>query len=289
MDQNETIDKNVTSSNNEKNFDTQNSFQKTCAKTENKKPIETVSIPSLFRYATTLDIIYMLIGTTGGIGNGATFAVLLFLIGNLLNSFTARSTDICTLNFTALAIQYCPPGYQLVASNYFSSSFICHFNQTTFDFQGAIQKQILYVVIIGCICLVLSYIQVTFWSMAAERQTKAIRKKIFQSILRKEIVYFDIHKAGELYTKLTDNVDKIHDGIGDILGFIKGWKLTLAMLSLSPLLFISVALFSKLVSSLTAMELKAYGKAGAIAEEVFSSIRTVLSYNGQEREEKRRS
>ncbi|CAF4209005.1 unnamed protein product, partial [Rotaria sordida] len=286
MDQNETIDKNVKSSNNKENFDKQNSFQKTCDKTENKKPIETVSIPSLFQYATILDIIYMLIGTTGGLGNGATFAALLFLIGNLLNSFTARSTDICTLNFTALAIEYCPPGYQLVASNYFSSSFICHFNQTTFDFQGAIEKQILYVVIIGCICLVLSYIQVTFWSMAAERQTKAIRKKIFQSILRKEIAYFDILKAGELYTKLTDNVDKIHDGIGDILGFIKGWKLTLAMLSLSPLLFISVALFSKLVSSLTAMELKAYGKAGAIAEEVFSSIRTVLSYNGQEREEK---
>jgi hypothetical protein len=35
------------------------------------------------------------------------------------------------------------------------------------------------------------------------------------------------------------------------------------------------------------MELRAYGKAGAIAEEVFSSIRTVFSYNGQSREEKR--
>jgi hypothetical protein len=35
------------------------------------------------------------------------------------------------------------------------------------------------------------------------------------------------------------------------------------------------------------MELKAYGRAGAIAEEVFSSIRTVLSYNGQAREENR--
>jgi hypothetical protein len=33
-----------------------------------------------------------------------------------------------------------------------------------------------------------------------------------------------------------------------------------------------------------ATELKAYGKAGAIAEEAISSIRTVLSYNGQERE-----
>ena len=35
--------------------------------------------------------------------------------------------------------------------------------------------------------------------------------------------------------------------------------------------------------NLTAVELKAYGKAGAIAEEVISSIRTVLAYNGQEK------
>ncbi|CAF3925575.1 unnamed protein product [Rotaria sp. Silwood1] len=248
----------------------------------------------------------MLVGSIGGLGNGATFVVMIFLFGNLLNSFTDRSTDTCTLNFTALAIEYCPPGYQLVASNYFSSLFICHFNHTIFDFQTAIQKRILYLVAIGCICIVLSYIQVTFWSIAAERQTKAIRKKMFQSILRKEIAYFDIHKAGELNTKLIDNVDKIHDGIGDKIGsasqfmatffcgltmgkfsFVNGWKLTLIMLSVSPFLFISVALFSKLASSLTVTELEAYSKAGAIAEEVFSSIRTVLAYNGQEREEKR--
>lgn len=42
-----------------------------------------------------------------------------------------------------------------------------------------------------------------------------------------------------------------------------------------------------MASSLTAMELKAYGKAGAIAEEVFGSIRTVFAYNGQEREKQR--
>ena len=54
--------------------------------------------------------------------------------------------------------------------------------------------------------------------MPAERQTKAIRENLFRSILRKEIVYFDTHKTGELNTKLTDNVDKIHDGIGDKLG-----------------------------------------------------------------------
>jgi len=35
---------------------------------------------------------------------------------------------------------------------------------------------------------------------------------------------------------------------------------------------------------LTVEELKAYGLAGNIAEEVISSIRTVFSYNGQEKE-----
>jgi ABC-type multidrug transport system fused ATPase/permease subunit len=54
--------------------------------------------------------------------------------------------------------------------------------------------------------------------MPAERQTRAIRKKLFLSILRKEIVFFDTHKTGELNTKLTDDIDKIHDGIGDKLG-----------------------------------------------------------------------
>jgi hypothetical protein len=38
------------------------------------------------------------------------------------------------------------------------------------------------------------------------------------------------------------------------------------------------------VIKMTAIELKAYGKAGTVAEEVISSIRTVLSYNGQEKE-----
>lgn len=34
-------------------------------------------------------------------------------------------------------------------------------------------------------------------------------------------------------------------------------------------------------------QLKAYGNAGAVAEEVISAIRTVLSYNGQKRETQR--
>jgi ATP-binding cassette subfamily B (MDR/TAP) protein 1 len=56
--------------------------------------------------------------------------------------------------------------------------------------------------------------------MSAERQTRTIRRILFRSIIHKEMTYFDIHNTGELNTKLTDNVNTIHDGIGDKVGVV---------------------------------------------------------------------
>ena len=39
-----------------------------------------------------------------------------------------------------------------------------------------------------------------------------------------------------------------------------------------------------MVTKLSVIEVETYGKAGTVAEEVISSIRTVLSYNGQKKE-----
>ncbi|CAF1145696.1 unnamed protein product [Adineta ricciae] len=248
----------------------------------------------------------MLIGTAGGLAHGVLMPLMIIVFGSLLNTFTDRTADLCTMNYTAVAIESCPPGYQLSISNILASLSICNFtvtNGTSVDFQGLVMTQINYMVALGCVSIILGYVQVAFWSMPAERQTRTIRQNLFRSILRKEIVYFDTHKTGELNTRLTDDVDKIHDGIGDklgsaaqflasfitglIIGFAKGWKLTLVVLSMSPLLFASALVLSQFASSLTAKELKAYGRAGAVAEEVFSAIRTVFCYNGQERETKR--
>lgn len=107
--------------------------------------------------------------------------------------------------------------------------------------------------------MLLTYVRVSFWMLTSERQSRIIRKKLFTSILRQEMGWFDTYKSGELNSRLTDDIDKIKDGIGDKLGnafqfissfisgiaigFIRGWKLTLVILSLSPILiFLSVAL-----------------------------------------------
>ncbi len=68
--------------------------------------------------------------------------------------------------------------------------------------------------------------------------------------------------------------------IAVVIAFFKGWKLTLVILSCSPLLFAASLAFTKLAAVLNINELKAYGKAGAIAEETLTAIRTVLAFNG---------
>ena len=70
----------------------------------------------------------------------------------------------------------------------------------------------------GAASTVFSYFQVAFWLMAAERQTRLIRRSLFRSILRQEIGWFDVYKSGELTNRLTDDITKIKDGIGDKLG-----------------------------------------------------------------------
>lgn len=150
-----------------------------------------------------------------------------------------------------------------------------------FDFINETRKQSLYLVAIGFATIVLTYLQVVLGSIPAERQTRAIRQFLLRSIVSKEISYFDQHAAGELSTSLTGVVDKIHNGIGDKLGFTaqfmtsfvtgfvigkslllsqrklrlsdfagfaRGWKLTLVILPASLLIFVSTTLLSKVDS-----------------------------------------
>ena len=50
-----------------------------------------------------------------------------------------------------------------------------------------------------------------------------------------------------------------------------------------------VYIFDQMSTSATQKELSAYAKAGAVAEEVFSSIRTVFAFGGEKKESKRYS
>lgn len=74
-----------------------------------------------------------------------------------------------------------------------------------------------------------------------------------------------------------------------IIAFIYGWKLTLIVLSCSPIIIFATAIVAKVQSSLSALELAAYGQAGSVAEEVLGAVRTVVAFNGEQKEIERYS
>uniref|UniRef100_A0A8C5RXF6 Bile salt export pump n=1 Tax=Laticauda laticaudata TaxID=8630 RepID=A0A8C5RXF6_LATLA len=121
----------------------------------------------------------------------------------------------------------------------------------------------------------------------------------FRKIMRMDIGWFDCTSVGELNTRISDDINKINDAIADqvaifiqrfttfvcgfLLGFVRGWKLTLVIIAVSPLIGIGAGI----IGLLTGLELKAYAKAGAIADEVLSSIRTVAAFGGEKKEVER--
>uniref|UniRef100_A0A8C4WST4 ABC-type xenobiotic transporter n=1 Tax=Gopherus evgoodei TaxID=1825980 RepID=A0A8C4WST4_9SAUR len=213
-----------------------------------------------FAYADWLDIILMIIGLIAAVANGTGLPLIIVVFGEMTNSFVMIGQAV---NMSSAAEK--PPAI---------------FSRFAYYYAG-----------IGFAAVILSTIQVGTFLTSAARQTARIRQKFFFAVLHQEMAWFDTSQIGTLNTQLTDDINTIHEGIGDkicifvqffatfltgiVIEFIYGWKLSLVILSVSPLL---AAAF---LASFTTKELSAYARAGSVAEEILTSIRTVVAFNGQ--------
>ncbi|XP_039593488.1 ATP-dependent translocase ABCB1-like [Polypterus senegalus] len=253
-------------------------------KKKNKKEelAKSVGIFQLFHYADTLDIILMIIGLVCSAAHGVALPIMIVVFGQMTDSFVSSGIQVnITVNSTLNA-----------------SSSDCP-QVTGMDIQAAMTRNAYYFITIGFFVLILATIQVATFLLSSSRQTQRIREKFFYAVLHQHMGWFDVHELGTLNTRLTDDVNKIKEGLGDkiciflqffcafisgiIIGFVHGWKLTLVILSVSPLIGVSAAVWSKILATLTSKELTSYAKAGAIAEEALVAIRTVVAFNGQQK------
>ncbi|KAM9386940.1 ATP-dependent translocase ABCB1-like [Phaethornis superciliosus] len=241
---------------------------------ENKKKVEKAKMVSpftMFRYSSCSDKLLMILGTLLAIAHGSSLPIAMIIFGDMTDSFV----DFGESNST--------------------------------EFLGTLEEEMTrysyYYTAIAAAVLLAAYAQTSFWTLAAGRQVKKIRENFFHAIMRQEIGWFDVNDVGELNTRLLDDVSKINEGIGDkiallvqsltafltgfIVGLIRGWKLTLVILAISPVLGLSATLWAKVLSAFTDKEQAAYAKAGAVAEEVLGAVRTVIAFGGQEKEIKR--
>ncbi|XP_026736582.1 multidrug resistance protein 1B-like isoform X2 [Trichoplusia ni] len=137
-------------------------------------------------------------------------------------------------------------------------------------------------------------------NVTALNQVHKIRQEYLKAVLNQDFAYFDRHQTGDFASKMTDDVIKLEEGIGDkvsafvyslttaigciVMAMLKGWKLALLCLTTTPVTFLLVGLTGRIADRLYKKEAEQTGRASAIAQEVLSSIRTVYSFNGQQKE-----
>ncbi|XP_058405180.1 bile salt export pump isoform X3 [Diceros bicornis minor] len=267
---------------------------------EKKSSSGQVGFFQLFRFASTTDIWLMFVGSLCAFLHGLAYPGVLLIFGTITDAFIDYDVEVQELKI---------PGKACVNNTvvWINSSLNQNVTNGTpcglLNIESEMIKFAGYYAGVAVAVLITAYIQICFWVIAAAHQTQKIRKLYFRRIMRMEIGWFDCNSVGELNTRFSDDINKINDAIADqtaifiqrmttsicgfLLGFYQGWKLTLVIMSVSPLIGIGAAVIGLSVSKFTDQELKAYAKAGSVADEVISSMRTVAAFGGENKEVER--
>lgn len=249
------------------------------AKDDKKEEEPMVGFMEVFRYATKCDTALMILGMFAALIQGAGLPVMIIVFGETIDDFsdyTNATNVIANLGNSTNATLPVP------------------------DLFGNITTMAYYFIGIGAAVMIFGALQQGCFAVTAENQAVQIRVTFFRAVLRQNIGWFDENSVGELTSRMTDDINKIKNGIGGkignllqfnagalagfIIGFIYGWKLTLVILAVSPLLVIAGFFMTKLLTSFTAQEQSDYAQAAAVAEQAISSIRTVTAFGGQSKE-----
>ncbi|CAG8574146.1 4069_t:CDS:1 [Paraglomus brasilianum] len=238
-----------------------------------------VSFIQLFRFATTFDKILIAFGSIGAIANGTALPLMTIAFGGIITAFAnfaigiAQTTD--DEQRSALADQM----------------------------QDTVKDKLYYFIALGAGTFILSYLQMAFWMVAGENQAKRIREKYYAAIMRQDISFFDAISTGNVTSRISGDISLVQEGIaekvgliiqylttfvaGFIIAYTKQWKLSLVLTAAFPLLAAAAGLMSKILAAASKDSQDAYAAAGAVAEQAFSSIRTVAAFGGEERETQR--
>ncbi|KAJ8758929.1 hypothetical protein K2173_002708 [Erythroxylum novogranatense] len=218
---------------------------------------------SLFRYTDWVDKLLMFFGVLGSFGDGLMTPLTMYVLSGVINEYGAVS-DLSS-------------------------------------FTATVNKYTLRLLYVASFVGVSAFIEGVCWTRTAERQTSCIRTEYLKSILRQDVGFFDSESGSsntfEVISAITSDAFSIQDTIAEkipnflaqltsflfsiVAAFLLSWRLTVAILPLSILFLIPAVGFGLVMQKLGVKMKEAYGRAGGVAEQAISSIRTVYSYVGE--------
>ncbi|XP_058103409.1 ABC transporter B family member 9-like [Magnolia sinica] len=226
-----------------------------------KRGDEKVPFYKLFSLADPLDIVLMIVGTVAAIADGLSTPLATLIYGEIFDYFGAPTENslVHEVSKGCLKLLYLAAG------------------------SGAA-----------------SFLQVSSWMVTGERQAAHIRSLYLKTILRQDITFFDKEtRAGEVVGRMSGDTILIQEAMGEKVGkfiqlvsaffggflvaFIKGWLLSLALLSCVPPMVVAGAAMSIFISKMSSRGQIAYVGAGNVVEQTIGSIRTVASFTGEKK------
>merc|ERR1719209_842781 len=275
---------------------------------EDKKPEDgpKVSFGQLYRFATMKDKIIMFFALFAAAFNGAIQPAMFIIFGDFTDGFVdGGKFSICDNSTEAAREKYNEKVCTLTMMT-MDNATLTEMNSTDYverqvdDMMDGMLKNTYWFIGMGSCVWLCGWVQAAGLMTVANRVSNRIRLEFFRSILRQDIGYFDTHSAAELNTRLLDDVQKIKNGIGEkvgmsvmslsqfiagiVVGFVYGPRMAAVILATTPALAFTGYIFFIVSTRFNKMELDAYAKAGDVAEEVLSSIRTVTAFGGQNEE-----
>ncbi|KAJ0030980.1 hypothetical protein Pint_13270 [Pistacia integerrima] len=223
------------------------------------------SIAIILRYADWTDILLMMLGTVGAIGDGMSTNCLLVFASRIMNSLGYGHT------------------------------------QNHDSFMDEVEKCSLYFVYLGLAVMVVAFMEGYCWSKTSERQVLKIRYKYLEAVLRQEVGFFDSQEAttSEIINSISKDTSLIQEVLSEKVPmflmhasvFISGlafstyfsWRLSIVAFPTLLLLIIPGMIYGKYLLYLSKKSYKEYGIANSIVEQALSSIKTVYSFTAERR------
>ncbi|KAL1511308.1 hypothetical protein AB1Y20_006113 [Prymnesium parvum] len=218
-------------------------------------PTETVSLCSLYRYASAADRVLLAVGTCALLVSSANQPAQLVVFGGLLDSFNDQSADSVRARIIMFAGIYAVLGVQ----------------QT-----------------------ITQSLQSAAFATVAARQARRLREKYFDSLMNKSMTFIDTQGSGQLASSVLDATTAMASGMGDdlvklfqpLLSFVFGlavalfysWRLTLVSAAAIPVLGAVVAGAASIYSKHTQRSGSQTERATALALEAISSMRTIAAF-----------
>ncbi|KAJ1920965.1 hypothetical protein H4219_001018 [Mycoemilia scoparia] len=253
-----------------------------------KSPLEDYpSIPflQLYRFADLWDRIMIAVGTFMAVLVGVASPMLILVFGGAMGDF---------INYTSVMNQY------LSAPDKTDPAIVELKRRADHNLDHSTRQACWNFLAIGLGVWAAGFLMSVCFNIAAERQTERIRSLYYRSILRQNIAWFDKIPTGDLTSRISGDVQLIHDGFGEKVGYViqfiamfvaglaiafaKAWSVALVVCAILPFMVISVGIMGVVISKLATKSQDQYAGAGAVANEVLSSIRTIMAFNSQERE-----